>query len=460
MADDSTRPGAPTLDLQTLRAKVRDGEIDTVLTVFPDTHGRLVGKRLNGQFFLDHCAETGTHGCNYLLTVNMEMDPLEGFTLASWDRGFGDFAMKPDLSTLRPLPWQKSSALVVCDLQYDDGTIVNEAPRSVLRRQVDRLAAQGLTCNIASELEFFLFNTTFQDAFATRYSGLAPSSDYRIDYHTMQTTRDEPIMHALRRQMPIAGVGVESTKGEWGKGQHEVNFEYARPLPMADGHCVFKQGAKEIAELNGKSVSFMPKIFTEDAGNSCHIHISIWRGDENLFWEASAKQPSQYFRQFLGGLMRYSRELSYFFAPTINAYKRYQSGSWAPTKMAWAVDNRTTGFRVVGHDESLRIENRMPGGDANPYLAFAAMIAAGLAGVEENLDCGDAYEGNAYIDTKLAALPGSLDEAANVLDSSAFAKRAFGEDVVAFYVQTARHEVKAFNASVTDWERVRYFERI
>lgn len=460
MATNTSPRSSPLLDLDTLRQRVRSGEIDTIVTVFPDSYGRLMGKRVVAKFFLDDCLESGTHGCNYLLTVNMEMDPLEGFTLASWDQGYGDFALVPDVSSLRPIPWQPGAAMILCDMRQHDGSLVAQAPRSVLQKQVERLASQQLTCNIASELEFFLFNCNYHDAFASKYSRIEPSSDYRIDYHTMQPARDEPIMHALRQQMPPAGIAIESTKGEWGRGQHEVNFGYDKPLAMADGHCVFKQGAKEIAEQHGKSISFMPKIFADEAGNSCHIHISIWRDDRNLFWDDGAKAPSQYFRQFLGGLMKYSRELCYFFAPTINAYKRFQPGSWAPTKMAWAMDNRTTGFRVVGHGNSFRIENRMPGGDANPYLAFAAMIAAGLAGVEENLDSGDAYKGNAYIDEKLPALPSSLTEAADLLARSDLARRVFGDDVVDFYVHTARHEARAFDAAVTDWERVRYFERI
>jgi glutamine synthetase len=460
MSPSSDKGTAGQLDLQTLRQKVSGGEIDTVLTVFPDVYGRLVGKRLVAGFFLDHCQESGTHGCNYLLTVNLEMDPLEGFRLASWEQGYGDFAIKPDLSSLRVLPWQKGTAMVICDLHHDDGALVDEAPRSVLRRQVQRLADQGLICNIASELEFFLFNHNYHDAYTRCYTSLTPSSDYRIDYHTMQTTRDEPIMHAIRQHMPGAGVVVESSKGEWGRGQHEVNFRYGQPLAMADGHSVFKQGAKEIAEPNGKCISFMPKIWAEEVGSSCHIHISIWRGQENLFWNPAARQPSQYFRSFLAGQMRYSREFCYFFAPTINAYKRYQSGSWAPTKMAWAMDNRTTGFRVVGHGPEFRIENRMPGGDANPYLAFAAMIAAGLAGVEQGLDCGDAYRGNAYVDPKLAALPTTLKEAAELLKQSALARDILGENVLEFYVHSADEEVRAFESAVTDWERKRYFERI
>jgi glutamine synthetase len=448
------------MDLESLTAKVNNGEVDTVLVVFPDVFGRLVGKRVVARRFLDGVLEGGTHGCNYLLTLNIEMDPLEGFELANWEKGFGDFAMKPDPSTLRLVPWQPATAMVLCDLHHEDGKPVAEAPRSVLRRQVERLAAKGLTCQVASELEFFLFNTTYHDAFATGYAALQPSSDYRIDYHTMQTARDEPILGALRRQMEGAGVAVESSKGEWGRGQHEVNFVHDQPLPMADGHVVFKQGAKEIAEQHGKCLSFMPKIVAGEAGSSCHIHLSAWEKGRNRFWDDGAHGGSAYFRQFLGGLLRYCRELSYFFAPTINAYKRYQAQSWAPTKMAWAFDNRTTGFRVVGHGNTHRIENRMPGGDANPYLAFAAMIAAGLAGVEERLDCGDVYRGNAYVDPRLTGLPATLQEASQLLDGSRMAREAFGDDVVNFYVHTARHEVRAFDAAVTDWERVRYFERI
>ena len=448
------------LALSEVRQRIESGAIDTVLVVAPDTYGRLVGKRLTGSFFLEHCADEGTHGCNYLLTVNIEMDPLEGFKLASWDQGYGDFAMKPDLDSLRALPWEKTAAMVICDMRKDDGSLVAEAPRSVLRNQLARLEKMGLGCNIASELEFFLYNNHYSEACADGYRNLIPSSDYRIDYHTLATARDEPIFHAIRQQMPTAGVIIESTKGEWGKGQHEVNFIYSDPLSMADGHLVFKQGAKQIAEAHGKSISFMPKIFATEAGNSCHIHISLTREGDNAFWDAAQSRGSKMFRQFLAGLMAHSRELCYFFAPTINAYKRFQAGSWAPTKMAWALDNRTTGFRVVGHGAAHRIENRMPGGDANPYLAFAAMIAAGLAGIERDLDCGEPYRGNAYVDAKLQALPTTLKEAAELLNGSKIARAAFGDEVVDFYVHTACQEVKAFDGAVTDWERVRYFERI
>jgi len=441
-----------------LEKKVADGEIDTVIAVFPDVFGRLVGKRFAASTYLAEVAKHGTHACNYLLTLNIEMDPQDGFQLANWEKGFGDFAMRPDPRTLRILPWEPGAAMLLCDLHHHDGEPVAEAPRSVLRAQVGQLESSGWTCKLASELEFFLFNHTYHEAHARGFRELTPSSDYRIDYHTMQTARDEPIMRALRNQMPMARVPIESTKGEWGRGQHEANFIYDEPLPMADLHTIFKQGAKQIAEQHGKCITFMPKPWAEEVGSSCHIHLSLWRDDRNGF--AGNEAGSDLFRQFLGGLIRYSRELSYFFAPTINAYKRYQSASWAPTKMAWAHDNRTVGFRVVGHGASFRIENRMPGADANPYLAFAAMMAAGMRGVEEKLECPPLYSGNAYLDPNLPSLPKSLREAADLLDGSTIARAAFGDPVVDFYVHTAHLEADAFDNCVTDWERARYFERI
>jgi glutamine synthetase len=448
------------MNLQTLKTKIRKGEIDTVITVFPDVFGRLVGKRFTGKFFIDHVADHGTHGCNYLLTVNMEMDPMDGFEVANWDKGFGDFEFRPDFSTTRILPWQPGAVLVLCDYRHHGGELVAEAPRSVLRRQIEAVAKKKFTCYTASELEFFLFNQSFHEAFTSDYRNLTPSSDYRIDYHTMQPTRDEAIFRAVRNWMTEARVPVESSKGEWGRGQHEVNFVYDEPLPMADMHVVFKQGMKEIAAQHGKSVTFMPKPWAAEVGSSCHIHISLWRGGKNAFWDTKHGEGTPLFRQFLGGLMKYSPELCYFFAPTINSYKRYQSASWAPTKMAWSHDNRTVGFRVVGQGNSFRIENRMPGADANSYLAFAAMMAAGLAGIEEQLDCGKDYHGNAYVDGKLKSLPKSLRDAADLLHVSRLARKSFGDAVVVLYVHTARLEAQAFNDAVTDWERARYFERI
>jgi glutamine synthetase len=448
------------MDSPTLAKKIKNGGIDTVIVAFPDVLGRLVGKRFTGKFYLESVATHGTHCCNYLLTVNMEMDPQAGFKVANWDKGYGDFALQPDASTLRILPWQPTTALVICDFAHHDGSPVAEAPRSVLRCQLERLAAKKLTAYMASELEFFLFNQTYHDAFAADYRNLTPSSDYRIDYNTMQPTRDEPLLRQVRNQMAAAGVPVESSKGEWGRGQHELNFVYDQPLPMADMHVVFKQGLKEIAAQHGKAVTFMPKPWAHEVGSSCHVHLSVGRGTQNLFWDAKARGGSKLFRNFLGGLMKYSPELCAFFAPTVNSYKRYQPGSWAPTKMAWSHDNRTVGFRVVGEGKSFRIENRMPGADANPYLAFAAMIAAGLAGVEEELDCGADYHGNAYVDSKLHGLPRSLRTSADRLDGSKLARAAFGEDVIDFYSHTARLEAQAFDDAVTDWERARYFERI
>jgi glutamine synthetase len=448
------------MNLLSLKTKIKRGEIDTIIAAFPDVFGRLIGKRFTGQFFLDQVAHHGTHGCNYLLTVDIEMEPMDGFKLANWEKGFGDFEMRPELSTLRLLPWQAGTALVLCDFRHHDGKPVDEAPRTVLQHQVERFAKKRLTCNIASELEFFLFNTSYHDAFAADYRHLSASSDYRIDYHTLQPARAEELFRAVRNMMNVARVPVESSKGEWGRGQHEVNLAYADPVEMADRHVIFKQGVKEIAAQQGQSVTFMAKPSMTEPGNSCHLHTSLWANGRNLFWDARRETGSKLFRQFLGGLMKYSRELCYFFAPTINAYKRYQSASWAPTKLAWAYDNRTVGFRVVGHSNSFRVENRMPGADANPYLAFAATLVAGMAGVAEQLDCGDVYEGNAYGDANLPALPHSLQEAAELLDQSKLARQTLGNAVVDFYVHTARLELKAYDNVVTDWERQRYFERI
>jgi len=453
------------MTLAQLAAAVKSGAVDTVLTAFPDPFGRLVGKRFRGDYFLKSVARHGTHGCNYLLTVNLDMDPLDGFAVANWESGFGDFELRPDLDTLRLLPWQPGSALVICDLCRDDGSPVAEAPRSVLRVQLERLRRLGLTCQCATELEFYLFNQTFESAAASGYANLAPSSDYRIDYHLMQTTRDEPLMRAIRNGMTAAGIPVESSKGEWSRGQHEINFTHAEPLPTADRHALFKQGVKEMAAQHGKAVTFMAKYAPSEAGNSCHIHLSLWRQGRNAFFsESKGKRasggPTPLFRQFLGGLMAYSPELCLFYAPTLNSYKRYQPGSWAPTRMAWATDNRTTGFRVVGHGGSFRPENRMPGADANPYLALAAMIAAGLAGVEEGLDCGEEYRGNAYVDPKLARLPHSLRDATELFAASRLARATFGDAVVDFYAHHARLEQEAFGNAVTDWEKRRYFEQI
>ena len=448
------------MDAKTLKSKIAKGEIDTVIVAFPDAIGRLVGKRFTGTYYQNQVADQGTHGCNYLLAVNMEMDPQDGFKVANWESGFGDFEMRPDGISVKILSWQPGTAMVICDFAHHDGTLVAEAPRSVLKKQLDLLNKSKIKAFMASELEFLLFDQTYSEAFDANYHNLKPSSDYRIDYHILQPGRDENILRSIRNELTASGIPVECSKGEWSRGQHEVNVEYTEALEMADRHVLFKQAIKEISDREGKSASFIPKYAEEEAGNSCHIHISLQKAGKNIFWDTKKNGPSNVFHQFLGGLLKYSPELCLFFAPTINAYKRYQSGSWAPTKMAWSMDNRTVGFRVVGHGPSFRIENRMPGADANPYLAFAAMIAAGLAGVEEKLDCPSAYDGNAYTDEKLPALPFSLEKATHLLNKSKLARTVFGDDVVDFYVRTAELEVKAFTSTVTDWERKRYFERI
>jgi len=445
----------------TAPAWLRGNDVHTVAVAFPDVYGRLLGKRLTRDYFLEHTRAGGTHACNYLLTVDMDMTPLPGFGLASWDQGYGDFHLVVDERTLRPTPWAPGTALVLADLEHEDGSPVVEAPRSILRRQVARLAERGLAATMASELEFYLFDDDYRGARAKDYRGLRPSSDYLIDYHLLHTARDEDVLGRLRGELSRAGVVVEGSKGEWGKGQYEINLLHAEGLEMADRHVILKHAAREIAAQQGRAVTFMAKWRTDEAGSSCHVHASLWdAGARRNRFADEAGAPAPLFRQFLGGLLRYGRELSYFFAPTVNAYKRYQAASWAPTALVWAHDNRTTGFRVVGRGPALRIENRMPGADVNPYLAYAATIAAGLQGVDEGLDCGDAYRGNAYEDAALPRLPGSLAEAADLLAESALARTAFGDRVVDFYVHTARLEAEAYRQAVTDWERERYFERV
>ncbi len=436
--------------------------IDTVVVAFPDAYGRLTGKRMNRDHFVRTTVESGMDACNYLLTADIELNPLPGFRLASWDRGYGDFRAQVDLRTLRPVPWLDGTAIVLADLVHESGGPVEESPRRVLARQIERLAERNVSAYVGSELECYLFRDSYREAADKGFRDLVQASDYLIDYNLLQTSRDEDVLRRIRNEMTAAGIEVEGTKGEWGKGQHEINLVYAEAMEMADRHALFKNGVKEIADQQGRAVTFMAKWAADQAGNSFHLHSSLWDagGERNLFWNPADEKPTEMFRHFLGGLLKYSRELTYFFAPTVNAYKRYQAESWAPTSLAWAHDNRTVGFRVIGRGDGLRVENRTPGADANPYLAFAATIAAGLRGIDEKLDCGDPYEGNAYADTSLLRLPGSLEEATDLLDQSEPARSAFGDEVIDFYVHTARQEAHAFRNAVTDWERNRYFERL
>jgi len=458
------------LDLDTLRDQIGRGEVDTVVVAFPDLQGRLMGKRVTGHYFLDHVLAPGAGGrsagieaCNYLLAVDVEMTPLPGYGFANWDQGYGDFTAIPDLGTLRPLPWLDHTALVLCDLvDAETGAPVDVAPRQILRRQVERAAAAGYTVKCASELEFFLFRESYEEAAAKGYADLEPHSTVIEDYHVLQTTRDEYLIRRIRNGMDAAGVPVEFSKGEAGRGQHEINLAYTDALEMADRHVVYKNGAKEIASLAGRSITFMAKYSMDEVGSSCHVHSSVWdaAGEQSLMWDADAPHHlAPVFRGWLGGQLAAGRELAWLYAPTVNSYKRYQPESWAPTALVWGRDNRTCGLRVVGHGGGYRVESRIPGADVNPYLALAATIAAGLHGIEHGLDPGDPFVGNAYAADGVARVPESIVDAIGELERSEIARAAFGADVHDHLVNTARQEWLSFNRAVTDWERRRNFEQ-
>jgi glutamine synthetase len=441
------------LSLEDLRADVERGAIDTVVVAFTDMQGRLLGKRVHAEHFLADSAEHGVEGCNYLLALEMEMDPVPGYEVASWERGYGDFALAPDLATLRAIPWLEGTALVLCDVNWLDGSPVAPSPRQVLRQQVERAEALGYTPMVGSELEFFLLKETYAEAHAKHYRDLTPSVPYILDYHILATSFDEPLLRQLRNGMHAAGIRVESSKGEAWPGQQEVNFRFADALTMADNHVVYKNGAKEIAHLNGCSITFMAKPDHTWIGNSCHIHSSLWRDGEAAF-----AGDRTVFARWLAGQIACARELAIFLAPTINSYKRYAAGSWAPTTLAWGHDNRTCGFRVVGEGAGLRVETRIPGGDVNPYLAFAALIAAGLHGIERELELPPPLEGNAYV-SDAERFPGTLREAIAALEAGSVARAALGDQVVDHYLNYARTEQRLFDEVVTCYERERMFER-
>jgi glutamine synthetase len=438
------------LTLDELRA---DESLDTVVVAFTDMQGRLLGKRLHRDFFLEDVAEHGAEGCNYLLALEMEMDPVPGYALASWERGYGDFVMKPDLATLRRIPWLEGNALVLADVAWHDGTPVAPSPRQVLKRQVDRAAEHGFAAMFGSELEFFLLRESYEQAHAQHYRNLTPSVPYILDYHILATSYDEPFIRTIRNSMHAAGIRVENSKGEAWPGQHEINFRFADAVTMADNHAIYKNGVKEIAHQHGCSITFMAKPDHTWIGNSCHVHASLWRDGENAF-----AGESDTFRRFLAGWIAGARELAIFLAPTINSYKRYASGSWAPTTLAWGYDNRTCGFRIVGHDSSQRVETRIPGGDVNPYLAFAALLAAGLHGIEQALELPPPLEGNAYV-SDAERFPSTLREAIDALEHGTIARGALGDDVVDHYLNYARTEQRLFDEVVTCYERERLFER-
>ncbi|MDJ0770156.1 MAG: glutamine synthetase family protein [Ilumatobacter sp.] len=448
-----------TMTVDDLRSAVASGDIATVIVAFTDVYGRLLGKRFDAAFFCESI-EDGTHACDYLLTVDMEMEPTAGYRFASWDQGYGDVHLAPDLTTLRRAAWTDRTAIVLCDVDTDAHEPVAVAPRSILRRQMQRLAERGLVARAASELEFFIFDDTYREAHAKGYADLQSAGWYIEDYHLLQGSRVEPFIGAARASLAASGIPVETSKGEWGRGQHEINIRYADVLEMADRHAIMKHAMKELADAMGLSVTFMAKPTSEEAGSSNHIHLSLWdaEADTNAFDAAGSE--SDLFRWFLAGWVRYVPDLMACYAPTVNSYKRYLDASWAPTRIAWSRDNRTAGFRVVGSGPGLRIENRIPGADCNPYLAYAASIAAGLAGIEQQLEPPPAVEGDAYGATGLEHVPRTLDEAAANFRASDLARSAFGDDVVDHYAHFHDVEVAACRAAVTDWERARYFERI
>jgi glutamine synthetase len=438
-----------------LKDLVATGEVDTVVVAFTDMQGRLLGKRLQAEFFVDEMdAGHPVEGCNYLLALEMEMDPVPGYEIASWEQGYGDFGITPDMATLRRIPWLEGSALVLGDVGWHDGSPVQPSPRQVLRAQIERAERLGLTPMVGSELEFYLLRETYAEAHASGYTVLTPSVPYILDYHILATTYDEPLMRALRNGMQAAGMRVETSKGEAWPGQQELNFRFSDALTMADNHAIYKNGAKEIAYLHGCSISFMAKPFEDWIGNSCHIHSSLFRGEEAAFASDDAL-----FGQWLAGQIACAKELAVFFAPTVNSYKRFAAGSWAPTTLAWGNDNRTCGFRVVGHGKARRVETRIPGGDVNPYLAFAALIASGLHGLEQGLEAPPPLEGNAY-ESDAERFPSTLRDAIAALETGTMARAAFGDQVVDHYLNYARTEQGLFDRFVTDWERKRYFERI
>jgi len=452
------------LDVDGLTTLVETGDIDTVIVAFTDHYGRVHGKRFDATFFVDDIVEAGAHACDYLLTVDMEMNPVSGFKYASWELGFGDFHMVPDMSTMRVADWLPGTAIVLCDL-VDTSTheYVPVAPRSILRRQIERLESHGLSAKAASELEYYMYEESYREAADNGFSDLTSVGWYSEDYHVLQGGREEFFNGAVRRHLSASGIPVENSKGEFGRGQHEMNIRYSEILEMADRHTIMKLLMKDVADQLGISVTFMAKPEADQAGSSCHIHLSLWRDGQNAFdgeGEIGTIRCSGTFTAFLGGWMIHALELMPFYAPTVNSYKRYQEASWAPTNIAWSYDNRTAGFRVVGAGSSLRIECRIPGGDVNPYLAYAAALASGIDGIERGIDAPEMFTGDVYAAQDLPSVPGTLSAAISPFASSDFVGEAFSQDVQNHYAHFYAVEAAAYDAAVTDWERARYFDRI
>jgi glutamine synthetase len=448
------------LTMEELRSAVGAGEIDTVVLAFTDMQGRLAGKRLSAEFFLEEVAEHYSEGCNYLLAVGVDMNTVDGYAMSSWERGYGDFVMVPDMPTLRRVPWQPGSALVIADLTWLDGAPVVASPRQILAAQTARLASRGWTAMAGTELEFIVYLDSYEQAAARDYRDLTPANQYNVDYSILGTARIEPLLRRIRLGMAGAGLYVESAKGECNLGQHEIAFRYAEAVTTCDNHSIYKTGAKEIAAQDGNSITFMAKPNARE-GNSCHIHLSLRSAADGTPVMAGdgAYGLSPLGEHFLAGQLAAMRELALCYAPNINSYKRYVPGSFAPTAIRWGVDNRTCALRLVGHGLSLRAENRVPGGDVNPYLAIAAMIASGLAGIENELPLEPALQGNAYTGPG-PRVPATMRDALHAWRDSHLARKAFGNDVVEHYANYARVELAAFDAAVTDWELQRSFERL
>jgi glutamine synthetase len=447
------------LTLDELKKAGDEGTIDTVVAAFTDMQGRLFGKRIQIEYFLDEAVDHGVEGCNYLLALDMEMEPLPGYEMANWESGYGDFGIQPDMATLRRIPWLDRTALVLCDVVNHDGSPVVASPRQVLIAQYERAEEMGFTPHAASELEFYLYKESYAEAWEKGFNDLTPTIPYILDYHILATTMDEAYLGPIRRGMQGAGIPVEFSKGEAWYGQHEVNIRYADIVTSADRHTIYKNGVKEIAFLNEISASFMAKPSEKDIGSSCHLHQSLVGKDGKSAFVDSDGEETDTFRHFLGGMRNHIRELALFVAPSINSYKRYAAESWAPTSVSWGRDNRTCGFRIVGHGQSRRVECRIPGADANPYLAFAALLAAGLDGIENSTDPGPELVGNAYEAGEAEAFPSALREAVDLWEKSDFAKEAFGESVHKHYLNYGRLEQDLFDKVVTDYERRRMFER-
>ena len=447
------------LTREELQAHIASGSIDTVILAITDMQGRLQGKRLDANFFVDMIGNGVVEGCSYLLASDVDMATVDGFALTSWDRGYGDIGFRPDFTTIRMVPWHEKTAILFADVETVHGEPVAPSPRQVLQQQVSRLAEHGWRGLTGTELEFIVFEDTYEEAWKSGYRNLTPVNLYNVDYSLQGTSRIEPLLGRIRRSMSGAGMVDESVKGECNFGQHEIAFFFSTLIDKCDEHGLFKLGAKEIAAQEGYSLTFMAKYDARE-GNSCHIHLSLRdESDQPVFAGDGPHGFSPVFENFLGGLLAYSRELSLFLAPNINSYKRFVEGSFAPTALLWGVDNRTCAFRVVGHGSSIRVECRIPGGDVNQYLAVAALVAAGLRGVEESLPLAPAFGGNAYV-ADAPRVPTSLAEATRLFDQSAVARDAFGDEVVDHYVRAARVEVDTFGAAVTDWERYRGFERL